>query len=224
MQIENTEDLDYFDFCLQSSDKNIILTILVNGNPLYDCLIDKHVKLASFSEQEKKEYILSSYFFDVYPEEEMGEEALFYHNFPSNVSPVDCKHYMVGLDVKSSFLVFASKHINSEIFNLPEKLIFDDSIDELVIYKKEQRVVCLTCTCGIVCCGNISMKINVNNGKVSWTDFYRFNENFHEEVTFSFEENQYLSVLSKIKQLVDNLKTYQDYQNWLISKYLQNGY
>ncbi len=223
MQHENIENKDHFDFCLQSGNGNIVLTILINGNPLYDCIMSKHAQLAFSSKKEQNDFFLEAYNFEIHPQDELDEEELFYHNFPQNLSPVDEKHIMIGLDVKSSFFIFTSQHIHSSIFDFSEEYLSDNSINDLTVFKNEHKVVCLLCSCGVLECANVSMKISVNDGIVTWSDFYWFDENFHKKVFFNFNENQYISTLLKIKQLTDDLKTYEDYQNWLTNNYTQNG-
>ncbi|MCW2121201.1 hypothetical protein [Flavobacterium sp. 7A] len=211
MEDANQLETAILDFCLQQNNSEIIVTLLINNVPLYDCIVVKHIANSFLNEIEKNEFIVSSYNFEIYPLESIEEEELFYHNFPKNVSPVDYKHQMVGLSLKATFCVLASKHLDLEALFLKGEKISVNDLNDFYLDKKQEKIVILSHSCGVINCSNVSMHIKKESGRVVWDNFYWFNENFHQKVTFQFEENQYLETLQKLKILVEELKTYENY-------------
>lgn len=207
----NQQVSDILDFCLQQNNGEIIVTTLINNVPLYDCIIVKHSTNSFLNEIEKNEFLLSSYDYEIYPLESVEEEELFYHNFPKNVSPVDCKHQMVGLNLKATFCVLASKHLDEERLFLKGEKISEDDLNDFYLDKDKEKIVVLSHSCGVINCSNVSMQIKKEGEKVVWDSFYWFEEDFHKNVAFQFDEKQYLENLQKLKILVDELKTYDDY-------------
>jgi hypothetical protein len=83
---KNTDKFDKLDFCLQNHKGEIIVTLLVNQVPLYDYITQKEAENKCKTKEEKNEFLLDAYNFDVYHGQEVKDEQLFYHNFPHNIS------------------------------------------------------------------------------------------------------------------------------------------
>lgn len=98
--MENYNELIYYNqlsYCLQSNEDNIIITLLIDGNPLYDIIVCKHAEVNFDNKEEVRKFWEDSYYFSIHSQEPPSEETLFYYNFPENLMPVDPKHPMIGL-------------------------------------------------------------------------------------------------------------------------------
>ena len=219
LEKKNIEKFDTLDFCLQKNEGRIIVTLLINQVPLYDCIVQKEVEFNYISKEEKNKFLLDSYDYLIYETVEIDEEGLFYYNFPQNVSPVDYKHPMIGLGASFTYHALVCPHSDLELFHLNGEKIPEDEFDDIYFNKQKQLIICLGHSCGSTNCSSISMEIKQMDGKIEWFNFYSFDEYFHEKVTFKFEENQYFEVLQRLKLLNNNLKTYQDYSDFEIERW-----
>lgn len=218
---KNTEKFDKLDFCLQNDEGEIIVTLLINQVPLYDYITQKEAENICKTTEEKNKFLLDAYNFESFPDRETEEEELFYHDFPQNLSPVDYKHPMIGFGVCFTYYALVSQHYDLEMFYFSGTKIIEKEFDCIYDDKEKKQIYCLCCTCGSIGCANVSMEIkqikaeqkmfNQAKNKIKWFNFYSFSEYFHKKVSFTFEENQYLDVLQRLKVLNDNMKSYQDY-------------
>lgn len=216
---EITEEFDKLDFCLQKSGGEIIVTLLINQVPLYDCIIKKSAEFTCLTKEEKNKFFLESYNFNNFPDVEIDDEELFYHNYPQNLSPVDYKHPFIGLGVCFTYHLLVSQYTELEMFYLNGEKIEINDFSEIYFDTKKQLLFCLCCACGSIDCSSFSMEIKKNKGKIEWINFYNFSDYLHEKVSFQFEEKQYFEVLQQLKLLNDNLKTYEDYSNFEIERW-----
>lgn len=138
-----SRELDTLDFRLQKSKGSVIVTVLINQVPLYDCIIQKQAKFNFTSKKEKNEFLLESYCFDNFPDQEIDEEELFLHNFPQNLSPIDYKHPMIGLGVCFTYYALVCPHSETEMFYLKDKKIPENEFDDIYFDKKKQLIICL---------------------------------------------------------------------------------
>ena len=216
---KNSGPIDTLDFCLQKHDASIIVTLLINQVPLYDCIIQKEAEFTCSSKEEKKEFLLESYNFDIYPKDEIEEENLFYYNFPQNLSPVDYKHPMIGFEACFTYHALVCPFSDLEMFYLEDKKIPENDFDDIYFDKEKQLIICLVHTCGSIGCSNISMEIKQIRGNIEWMNFYSFDEYLHNKTKFKFDQVQYFEVLQRLKSLNNNLKTYQDYSDFEIERW-----
>lgn len=219
---KNSEKFDKLDFCLQNHKGEIIVTLLINQVPLYDYITQKEAENICKTKEEKNKFLLDAYHFNIYSGPEAEEEQLFYHNFPQNLSPVDYKHPMIGLNVCFTYYALVSQHYDLEMFYSNGEKIQEKEFDDIYFDKIKNNIYCLCCTCGSNGCSSVCMEIkqikaapkifNQAKNKIVWSNFNSFSEYiFNEKVSFTFEENQYLDVLQRLKVLNDNMKSYQDY-------------
>jgi hypothetical protein len=190
------EQFDQLNFCLQQSNSSIIATILVNNIPLYDYIICKHTELGLDNDVERKKFITESYNSDIYPQENLTEEMLFYYNFPENLMHVDFKHEMVGFPPYSTFLTLIEPFLGQNEFGFYEKEIEDLSL--------EGSNICLVHTCGNTGYSHIKMKLDCDTEEniVQMHSFQSsFGEIFHPEVQFRFDKKQYISFLKALKKI-----------------------
>lgn len=222
LEDEKPEKFDKLDFCLQTSDGNIIVTLLINQMPLYDQIHRRHANATFETDKEKKAFMQESYRFELFEDDEVEERELFYHNFPQNLSPVDCKHYFVGTWVRHIYHALVYKHTDLEMFFLNGDKIPDDEFDEVFYDDERKNIPCLSCSCQRFQCGHISMEIKHKDGKIVWHNFNTFGEYHFEHVSFKFEETQYFAVLKRLKTLNDNMKGYEDYADYEQQRYLDS--
>lgn len=111
------EEINKIDFRLQAFEKELINTVLIDNIPLYDCIVCKHLELNFLDERDRYKFIIESYNFSTVPADDVEEEALFYHNFPQNVMPVDPKHEMIGLSAHATFAILSYPFLESNVFN-----------------------------------------------------------------------------------------------------------
>lgn len=203
-------------YCLQSNEDNIIITLLVDGNPLYDSITCKHAEVNFENEEQAREFMEDSYYFRVHPQDPTSEETLFYYNFPENLMPVDPKHAMIGLHSEQTFELLVSPFLDTNELNLSDEKIIELTQD-ISRLQWDDHLVCLSHSCGYIDCSNIQLKIE-RNQKAKTVTFHSFKASsdyeFHSDVCYTFEESQYLDCLQKMKKLNDNLKTYQDYSEF----------
>lgn len=219
---EEPQNFDKLDFCLQSSNGSIIVTLLINQVPLYDCIVAKEAEFEHITNEAKQKFWLQMYNFDCMYDKELDEEELFYHNFPENLMPIDQKHPLVGMWLNFIFhaLIINYKHLEEFYANGNE--IPNEEFEDVYTDKENNFVACLCCNCLSTECYSISMEIKANDGKVEWFNFNTWGNLYNPNVKFIFEESQYLEVLMRLKALNDNVKNNEDFQEFKYKKWTEN--
>lgn len=217
--MENYNELIYYNqlsYCLQSNEDNIIITLLIDGNPLYDMIVCKHAEVNFDNKEEVRKFWEDSYYFSIHSQEPPSEETLFYYNFPENLMPVDPKHPMIGLHSEQTFELLVAPFLATNELNLSDEKIIELRQD-ISRLERNENLICLSHCCGYIDCSNVHMKIERNQIEktVSFCSFKASSDyEFHSDVCYTFEKSQYLDCLQKLKKLNDNLKTYQDYSEF----------
>lgn len=200
------------------------MILLIDGNPLYDSIVCKHAEVNFENKEDKNNFVIESFHFEIYSLEPPSEETLFYYNFPENLMPVDPKHPMIGLNSEQTFNLLISPFLETNELELTEEEITEFKSDRSHL-EWEDSLVCLSHCCGYIECSNVQMKIE-RNMKEKTVTFHSFKESsgfdYHAEVKYTFEESQYLDCVKNLKNLNDGIKTYQDYSEFESKRFYEN--
>lgn len=215
------QKLDKLDFRLQSAESSLIATILFNNLPLYDSIICKHAELSFDKNFDKNNFFAESYSFEINPVEDLDEEILFYYNFPDNLMPVDCKHPMIGFSPVETFAISYQPFLESNELNFSSTELSEIRYS-LQDFNLDNGLICLVHTCQSINCSNLSMKLELDNErKRILMHFFRdsFDTEFHKDVKFVFEKDQFLEILKRLNQLCKNVKSHDDYRKFLSERF-----
>lgn len=220
------EEFDKLGFCLQSHNRYVIATLLINEVPLYDYIICQHAELQFDNEKDRQEFIFDSYHFQVYSGDPPDEETLFYYNFPENLMPADPKHDMIGFSPEETLTILSQPFLdtNENQLSVKERNNLQDDLEELT--GANQGILCLVHVCGSTGCSHIQMNATRNNSEKTIT-LHSFQDSFgtvfHPEIQFTFKEEQYLMILKGLEHICKESKDYADYQKFQTERFYREN-